>query len=215
MKGACKSVVVLAVVLFVAAFVCSFAYACRDCTQGSSGSKTMSGYGREDFHKAGGHQFSGNGGGNKAGQGDKKSTGTGTGTTKTQTAGDPTNAAKYPDSASLDTAAWNALNSKDYNTAQAFAGETINRYSTQAAQQQASMKGFAPKGQESQAWALNDVATAYFISGSAYEATGNTAKATTQFQTVISKYSYAQAYDPAQNIYWHVADAAQKELNKL
>jgi hypothetical protein len=235
-----KGVIAL-VVIFVTAGIFQFAYAC-DGTRGNSEQKTMNAYGRDGFKKSSDQDFSGrgNGGGKHQGGhegrhegkqdgeprgkhhggGNKQDGSSNQGQSQTQ---DPTGTnsdqnidfSSYTDSASLDAKAWEALNAEDYATAQAFAQETITRYSSQAKEQQASLSGFAPEGSESQYWALNDVATAFFISGSAYKAQANNTKAKEQFNTIISQYRYAQCYDPAQDIYWKVAEAAQKELDSL
>jgi hypothetical protein len=193
----------------------------------------MNAYGREGFKKACDHDFRGKGnegeghhgrheGGHQGRHhGGNKQEGTGNqGQSNTQdTSGTNNNQnidfSSYTDSASLVAQAWNDLNAKNYGNAEAFAQETVNRYASQAKEQQASLSGFAPAGSESQYWALNDVATALFISGSSYQAQGNTAKAKELFNTIISTYKYAQAFDPTQNLYWHVAEAAQKALDSL
>jgi hypothetical protein len=241
MKISRKWIIVLAAIFVAIPALYSFAHAC-DRTQNGSGDKTMSAYGREGFKKSCDQNFRGHGGdkgrhkgwhegkhqgrhsgGHKqeqsnngetsTGNSDQNPTGTDTGTN--QTAGSPADAVQYPDSASLLTQSWNSYNAKDYATAKAFANEAISRYSTQAAEQQASLSGFASAANAAQYWALNDVATAHFILGSSYQAQNDAANARTQFNTILSKYSYAQAYDPAQDLYWHVADAAQEALDNL
>jgi len=119
--------------------------------------------------------------------------------------------AAYPDSASLVAQAWKLLDAKNYAEAEEFAQEAIERYSNEAKEQQGSLTSFAPEGKESQYWALNDVATAYFILGKAYAAQNKTAKAKEQFNKIISDYGYAQCWDP-RGWYWKVAAGAQDEL---
>jgi hypothetical protein len=222
------------ILIFVAAGVYSLAYAC-DGTRTGSESKTMDASGRGGFKRSCDQNFGGREGGGHHGGGHEgrhegrqdgehhgkhhggnrqESSGSGN---QEQTGGSNQNIdfSSYTDSASLDTAAWEALNAKDYGRAEAFAQETITRYSAQAKEQQASLSNFAPAGSEAEYWALNDVGTAYFISGSAYQAQGNTTKAREQYNTIISQYKYAQAFDPAQDLYWHVAEAAQKALDSL
>jgi len=137
--------------------------------------------GEHQGKQAGEHQGRHNGGGNKQEGSSNQGQSQTQDSSGTNTSGTNSNQnidfSSYTDSASLDTKAWEGLNAKDYGTAEAFAQETITRYSTQAKEQQASLSGFAPSGSESQYWALNDVATAYFISGSASQAQGNSAKA--------------------------------------
>jgi tetratricopeptide (TPR) repeat protein len=121
----------------------------------------------------------------------------------------------YTDSQSLTAKAWEYINAKNYTNAKAFAQETITRYTDTALAQQASLKGFAAKGKESDYWALNDVATAYFIMGKAYAGAGKKTEAKAAFNQIINNYKYAQCYDAAQKLYWKVAQAAQEELDKL
>jgi hypothetical protein len=239
-----KGVIAL-VAIFVTAGISQFAYACDGTTGNSeqktmnaygregfkkAGDQQFSGRGNEDGkhqggHKgrhegknAGEHQGKHRGGNKQKGSGNQEQPNGGQQQTE-QPSGTNSNQnidfSSYTDSASLDAKAWEALNAKDYATAQAFAQEAINRYSSQAKEQQASLSDFAPEGGESQYWALNDVATALFILGSTYKAQGDTAKAKEQFNIILSQYKYAQAYDPAQDIYWKVAEAAQKELDSL
>ncbi|HOU35799.1 MAG TPA: tetratricopeptide repeat protein [Candidatus Omnitrophota bacterium] len=110
--------------------------------------------------------------------------------------------------------AWDYYNDKDYAAAKAFAQECIDRYGEEALKQQASLKDFAPKGQESKYWALNDVATAYFILGEIYSKQKNYEKAKEAYRTIINKFGFAQCWDP-QGWYWKVADAAKKALKEL
>jgi hypothetical protein len=241
MKLQYKGVIAL-VSIFVIAGICHIAYAC-DGTRGGSERKTMDASGGQGFRKSCDQDFRGHNGDNgnhkgweqgkhkgwdKAGHegnrngrhhretssgNDQSSTGTDTGSN--QSALDPTNADTYPDSTTLLTQAWNSYNEGDYATAQAFANEAIGRYSSQAKEQQASLSGFAPEGSEAQYWALNDVATSLFIMGSAYKSQGNNTAALQAFNTIISEYGYAQCYDPAQDLYWKVAEGAQKELDSM
>jgi len=120
----------------------------------------------------------------------------------------------YTDSASLITEAWNKFNANDYSTAQAFAEELISRYAAEAAEQQASLSGFASSSDAADYWALNDVATAYFILGKIYAAQNKDTEAKTQFEKIIDSYSYAQCWD-TQGWFWKVAQGAQEEIDKL
>jgi hypothetical protein len=238
MKLRYKWMIVLAMILLGAA-VCNFASACERAGGGSE-RKTMNASGGRGFHRMCEQNFGGNraDNGNHKGWGQGKHLGwnksghegnrngrhhrgdssgndqpsTGTDTGSNQSASDPANAEKYPDSAALLTQAWNSFNEKDYVTASAFANEAVSRYGAQAAEQQASLDDFAPEGSEAEYWALNDVATALFILGSSYKSQGNNEAAAELFNKIISDYSFAQCYDPAQDIYWKVAEAAQKEL---
>jgi hypothetical protein len=118
-------------------------------------------------------------------------------------------------SETLTAAAWNAYNDKDYASAKLFADKVIADYADKAAKQQKSLKGYAPPGKESKYWALNDVATAYFILGKSALEKGNKNNAREYFKKIVTSYGYAQCYDPKTKSYWKVKEAAQKELKKL
>ena len=122
---------------------------------------------------------------------------------------------QYTDSQSLVAQAWANYTDKDWAKSKAFSEETIQRYEEQAREQQESLSAFAPQGEESKYWALNDVATSYYILAMTYRAQGDIEKAAELLKLIISKYGYAQCYDPEQKLYWKVAEAAQKELDGL
>ena len=128
--------------------------------------------------------------------------------------GGQTDFTDYTDSASLISEAWSKLDKGNYNTAIEFAQETINRHATQAAEQQASLSGFASSDDAADYWALNDVGTAYFIMGKSSVKQEKIAKAKEAFQKIISDYGYAQCWD-TQGWWWKVAEGAQEELDKL
>ncbi len=119
---------------------------------------------------------------------------------------------QYTDSESLLAKAWEYSLEEDWDKVALFANEIIARYTEEAKTQQASLDDFAPEGSEAEYWALNDVATALFVLGSSYKSQGDNEAAAELFNKIISDYSFAQCYDPAQDIYWKVAEAAQKEL---
>jgi len=121
---------------------------------------------------------------------------------------------QYTDSKSLIAKAWTFSINKNYDKARAFALETIKRYETEALSQQASLSGFAEAGKEADYWALNDVATAYFIIGKSYRDQNNTAKALTNYQKIVDSFGYAQAWD-SQGWWWKVKEAAQEEIDNL
>ena len=108
--------------------------------------------------------------------------------------------------------AWEALNSGDHGAIQAYTSKCISLYEARALQQAASLTDFAPKDQAAGYWALNDVATSYFIRGQSLLAQGKAQEAEAAFKTVIERFPFAQAWDP-QGWYWKVAQAAQDKLN--
>ena len=63
-------------------------------------------------------------------------------------------------------------------------------------------------------WALNDVATSYFIMGNAYQGQQEWSQAKQAYKKVIEEYSYAQAWD-IKGWFWKVSVAAREELKKI
>lgn len=117
-------------------------------------------------------------------------------------------------SSTLTTKAWEALAKKDYPGVEAYARKTISLYEGQAKQQQAALKDPAPSEDAAKHWALNDVATSYFILGQALIAQGKVAEAKDAFQNVIDEFPFAQAWD-TNGWFWRVADAASDKLSTL
>lgn len=111
--------------------------------------------------------------------------------------------------------AWGSLAEKDYNALAAYAKKCIELYGQKAAEQQASLKEFAPKENAFDYWALNDVGTAYFILGKAYREQKLTEEAREAFKKVVSDYGYAQCWDENTKSHWKVAEAAKDQLNLL
>ena len=114
-------------------------------------------------------------------------------------------------SQTLTTKAWEALKANDAKGVELYAKKCIAMYEEQAKKQQAELKDFAPKDQVFNNWALNDVATCYFILGQSLLAQGDVKSAQEMYNTVIEQFSYAQAWDP-QGWFWKVASAASDKL---
>ncbi len=117
-------------------------------------------------------------------------------------------------SETLTTKAWEALNNGDYAAVDAYAGKCIDMFETQALEQSNSLTDFAPKESAFNYWALNDVATSYFILGQARLAQGKVKEAQDAFHIVIEKYPFAQCWDP-KGWFWHVAEAANDKLSTI
>ena len=58
-------------------------------------------------------------------------------------------------------------------------------------------------------WALNDVATAWYLRGLTLRKQGRLAEAQVAFGTVTNQYSCGYAWDPSRKVFWRVADAAR------
>ena len=115
-------------------------------------------------------------------------------------------------SETLATKSWKALGAGDYAAVETYAKKCISLYEAKAVEQQGSLTAFAPKEKTFNYWALNDVATCYFILGKAYLAQGKTKEAQDAFNTVIQRLSYAQCWDP-KGWFWKVAEGAKDQLN--
>ena len=63
-------------------------------------------------------------------------------------------------------------------------------------------------------WALNDVGTALFILGEAYQNAGKKEDATKAYKRVINEFSYSQCWD-TNGWFWKPAEAAQQKLAEL
>jgi hypothetical protein len=120
-----------------------------------------------------------------------------------------------PTSAEMVSNAWASLDAGNYSSAISQANEVISAFGSQALQQQSTLTDFAPAGHEADYWALNDVATAYFILAEAQKAQGNTTQAKTNYQYIVTNLKFAQCFDPDTNSYWKVAQAAQEKINAL
>ena len=107
--------------------------------------------------------------------------------------------------------AWKALEEGDYAAVEVYTTKCITLYEPQALQQSASLTDFPPKEKAFSYWALNDVATCYFILGKAQLAQGKVEDAKKSFNTIIQKFPYAQAWDP-KGWFWKVAAAASDRL---
>jgi len=107
--------------------------------------------------------------------------------------------------------AWDALNRGDHAAVAAYTNKCISLYEAKAVEQNKSLTAPAPKDTAFNYWALNDVATSYFILGQSLLAQGKVKEAQTAFQTVIERFPYAQCWDP-RGWFWRVADGASDKL---
>lgn len=117
-------------------------------------------------------------------------------------------------SSSLISNAWQKFNSKDYESAIIYAKKCIELYEKEALKQQSELKGFLPKEKAFDAWALNDVGTAYFIIGESLTKQGKYKEAYEAFKTLSEKFKYSQCWDP-NGWFWKPAKEARKRMQKL
>ena len=119
-------------------------------------------------------------------------------------------------SSTLATKAWDALAAGDTDAVLAYTNKAIEFYAAKAKEMQKSLTGYVEGASDEKfkLWALNDVATSYFIQGQAYEKAGMNERAKLAYQTVIDEYSYGQAWDP-KGWFWKPAESAKKKLELM
>lgn len=114
-------------------------------------------------------------------------------------------------SQTLTAKAWQALNDKDYKAGLAYTRKCITLYERQAIIQQNKLKKMPTLDESFQYWALNDVATCYYIEGQIYFYQKKYYKAEDNYKKVIRKFPYAQYYNPA-GYTVKVAESCEKNL---
>ena len=116
-------------------------------------------------------------------------------------------------STTLATKAWNALDQNDIESVLAYTNKCIQMYAGEAKKMQGSLKEY-PTGKNDDIfkwWALNDVATSYYIQGLAYMKANMKDEAKEAFNKVINEFSYGQAWD-TKGWFWKPAEAAKDQL---
>lgn len=118
-------------------------------------------------------------------------------------------------------AAWDAFNANQFKEAANFAQEVIDRWESEALRQQSSLTQTPPIGKVTEAeknaifanWALNDVATAYFIKAWSLERLGKITEAQEAYRKVLD-FPYGRCWDP-QGWFWSPAEEANRRLSKM
>lgn len=132
---------------------------------------------------------------------------------KLSTIGTPYDYGDYT-SSTLTTKAWQGLGKKDYKGVELYVNKSIQLYEEEALEQQGQLDDFASKEEAFDFWALNDVATGYFILGEALMAQERYKEAKAAFERVVNDFSYAQCWDP-KGWFWKVAVGSRDRLNKI
>ena len=132
---------------------------------------------------------------------------------KLTTIGTPYDFGDYT-SQTLTTKAWGALAQGDHKGVELYTKKCLRLYEETAVKQQGQLTDFAPKAKAFDSWALNDVATCYFILGESLTAQQQADEAKAAFERIIDDFSYAQCWDP-KGWFWKVAVGARDRLNKL
>lgn len=113
--------------------------------------------------------------------------------------------------------AWKALDAKDYDSVIGYTGKVIEMYQKQALDQQKSLSAPVPTDDKEKVfamWALNDVGTAYFIRGQAYEKSGKTKEALEAYKFLADNLAFSQTWDP-KGWFWKPAGAAAERVKVL
>ncbi len=110
--------------------------------------------------------------------------------------------------------AWEKSGQGDLEGLQKLTEECLKLYGREAREQQASLSDFPARGKEDDFAALNDVATVLFIRAEALMNYGKKDEAIKNFQEIIDKYPYAQAWDP-RGWFWKVAEKSQDSIDVM
>ena len=119
-------------------------------------------------------------------------------------------------SSTLVTKGWEALAANDIEAVLAYTNKCIELYAGQAKKMQESLNEY-PAGDDQKIfgfWALNDVATAYYIQGETYRKAGMNEEAKEAYQKVINEYKFGQCWD-TQGWFWKPAEAAAEKLDAI
>ncbi|MBF0570897.1 MAG: tetratricopeptide repeat protein [Candidatus Omnitrophica bacterium] len=112
--------------------------------------------------------------------------------------------------------AWQALAQNDIESVLAYTNKCISLYSAQAGKMQASLKDYATGTNDEifKYWALNDVATSFYIQGEAYRNANMKDEAKEAYNKVISDYSFGQTWD-TKGWFWKPSAAAKEKISML
>lgn len=110
--------------------------------------------------------------------------------------------------------AWQSLAEKDYQGVELYCQKCIYLYEEKAREMQTQLTAFAKGSFVPYYWALNDVATCYFILAESYQQQNKIPEAKRSLSTIVNQFSLAQCWDP-RGWYWQVAIVSQQSLDKL
>ncbi len=116
-------------------------------------------------------------------------------------------------SSTLATKAWGALAAGDVESVLAYTNKCIELYGEQARKMQADLKDYVTGSNDDvfKKWALNDVATSYYIQGEAYRKAKMKDEAKEAYNKVINEYTFGQAWD-TKGWFWKPSEAAKEKL---
>lgn len=112
--------------------------------------------------------------------------------------------------------AWRALRDGNTKDVIGYTDKVAELYASKAKEMQDSLTEYPweSKDQIFTYWALNDVATAYFIKGEVLRKEEKNEEAKIAYQKVVDDYFYGQCWDP-QGWFWKPSEAAQQALDDL
>ena len=116
-------------------------------------------------------------------------------------------------SSTLTGKAWEALAKNDIESVLAYTNKCIELYAETARKMQADLKAY-PTGANEEVfkyWAINDVATSYYIQAEAYHKANMKDESKEAYNKVIKEYSFGQTWD-VKGWFWKPAEAAKEKL---
>ncbi len=119
-------------------------------------------------------------------------------------------------SSALTSKAWEALGAQDLKAVDTYVAKILELYEKQALEMQASLKMYAWESKDKvfSYWALNDVGTALYIQGKAYQEAGQKEEAIKAYERLVKDFKFAQCWDPG-GWFWKPAEDAEKKLEEL
>ncbi|EKD27556.1 MAG: Beta-glucanase [uncultured bacterium] len=117
-------------------------------------------------------------------------------------------------SSTLTTKAWAAFQVKDWQGVDVYTDKCIAMYANEAQKQQSQLTALPPESVAFNYWALNDVATSFYIKAKANVLKNEAEPAKKNCETIINLYSYAQCWDN-QGWFWSVSNASKDMLATL
>ncbi len=116
-------------------------------------------------------------------------------------------------SETLTVKAWNSLKEKDHQGIELYTRKCIKLYEKKARAMKAGISAPPAKGAAFANWALNDVATCYYIQGERYLAAGDQEKAKEMFGQA-TELGFAVCWDP-QGWHWNVAEVSKDKIDNI
>jgi len=119
-------------------------------------------------------------------------------------------------SSTLTSKAWEAYNKNDLEGVLTYTNKCVSLYGAEAKKMQAALSDYVKGANEEvfKNWALNDVATCFFIQGEAYRKNKMMEEAKAAYQEVVSNYKFGQCWDNG-GWFWKPAEAAAEKLDAI